>query len=66
MNVVDNGFYALQNALSLTSFLFILLAFNPWVALALCAAAVPAFIVQTRFSRLEFRLQTWRAPETRE
>ncbi len=66
MNVVDNGFYALQNALSLISFLVILLAFNPWVALALCAAGIPAFIVQTRFSRLEFRLQTWRAPETRE
>lgn len=66
MAVVDNGFYALQNALSLFSFLAILLTFNPWVALALCAAGVPAFIVQTRYSRLEFRLQTWRAPETRE
>ncbi len=66
MAVVDNGFYALQNALSLASFLTILLVFNPWVALALCAAGIPAFIVQTRYSRLEFRLQTWRAPETRE
>lgn len=66
MAVVDNGFYALQNALSLLSFLAILLAFNPWVALALCAAGVPAFVVQTRYSRLNFRLQTWRAPETRE
>lgn len=66
MSIVDNGFYAAQNALSLLSFLVILLAFNPWVALALCAAAVPAFIVQTRYSRIEFRLQTWRAPETRE
>ena len=66
MAVVDNGFYALQNALSLVSFLVILLAFNPWVALALCAAGIPSFIVQTRYSRLEFRLQTWRAPETRE
>ncbi len=66
MAVVDNGFFALQNALSLVSFLAILLVFNPWVALALCAAGIPAFIVQTRYSRLEFRLQTWRAPETRE
>jgi ATP-binding cassette subfamily B protein len=66
MAVVDNGFYALQNGLSLASFLVILLAFNPWVALALCAAGIPAFVVQTRFSRLTFRLQTWRAPETRE
>jgi ATP-binding cassette subfamily B protein len=66
MAVVDNGFYALQNALSLVSFLAILLIFNPWVALALCAAGIPAFVVQTRYSRLTFRLQTWRAPETRE
>jgi len=66
MAVVDNGFYALQNGLSLASFLVILFAFNPWVALALCAAGIPAFVVQTRFSRLTFRLQTWRAPETRE
>jgi ATP-binding cassette subfamily B protein len=66
MAVVDNGFYALQNALSLISFMAILLVFNPWVALALCAAGIPAFIVQTRYSRMTFRLQTWRAPETRE
>jgi ATP-binding cassette subfamily B protein len=66
MAVVDNGFSALQNGLSLASFLVILFAFNPWVALALCAAGIPAFVVQTRFSRLTFRLQTWRAPETRE
>jgi ATP-binding cassette subfamily B protein len=66
MAVVDNGFSALQNGLSLVSFLAILLLFNPWVALALCAAGIPAFVVQTRFSRLTFRLQTWRAPETRE
>src|SRR6185312_10877338 len=66
MAVVDNGFYAAQNALSLISFLAILLVFNPWVALALCAAGVPAFIVQTRYSGQTFRLQTWRAPETRE
>ncbi len=63
---VRHGFFALQNALTLCSIVAILVAFNPWIALALCAAAVPTFIVQTRYSRLMFRLQTWRAPETRE
>ncbi len=63
---VRHGFFALQNALTLASIAAILLAFNPWIALALCAAAVPTFVVQTRYSRLMFRLQTWRAPETRE
>ena len=63
MAIVNDGFYALQNALSLIlARLAILLVFNPWIALALCAAAIPTFIVQTRYSRDNFRLQTWRAP----
>ena len=66
MAIVNDGFFALQNALSLISFMAILLVFNPWIALVLCAAAIPTFIVQTRYSRDNFRLQTWRAPETRE
>jgi ATP-binding cassette subfamily B protein len=66
MAIVNDGFFAVQNALSLISFMAILLVFNPWIALILCAAAIPTFIVQTRYSRDNFRLQTWRAPETRE
>ena len=66
MAIVNDGFFAVQNALSLISFMAILLVFNPWIALVLCAAAIPTFIVQTRYSRDNFRLQTWRAPETRE
>lgn len=66
MTVVNDGFFAAQNALSLASFMAILLVFNPWIALVLCAAAIPTFVVQTRYSRDNFRLQTWRAPETRE
>jgi ATP-binding cassette subfamily B protein len=66
MAIVNDGFFALQNALSLISFMAILLVFNPWIALVLCAAAIPTFVVQTRYGRDNFRLQTWRAPETRE
>ena len=66
MAIVNDGFFAVQNALSLISFMAILLVFNPWIALVLCAAAIPTFVVQTRYSRDNFRLQTWRAPETRE
>ena len=66
MAIVNDGFFALQNALSLASFLAILLVFNPWIALVLCAAGIPTFIIQTRYGRDNFRLQTWRAPETRE
>ena len=66
MAIVNDGFFALQNALSLISFLAILLVFNPWIALVLCAAGIPTFVIQTRYGRDNFRLQTWRAPETRE
>lgn len=66
MAIVTDGFQAAQNVLTLGSFLVILLAFNPYIALLLCGAAIPTFLVQTRYSRLSFRLQTWRAPETRE
>ena len=66
MAIVTDGFQAAQNVLTLASFLIILLAFNPLIALLLCGAAIPTFLVQTRYSRIIFRLQTWRAPETRE
>ena len=35
------------------------------IAIVLVVAAVPAFIVETRFSKDAFRLFRWRSPETR-
>lgn len=64
--VVNSGFLFIQNFLSLGSFLVVLLAFSPWLAGLLFAAGIPAFLVQCRYSSLSFRLETWRAPETRE
>ena len=66
MGLVTGGFLLVQNVLTLASMLALLLAFNPWIAILLFAAAVPVFIVQSRYSELTFRLQTWRTPETRE
>ena len=43
----------------------LLLAFNPLVGLMLVCATIPSFIAQTRYSKLHFRLLTWRAPEAR-
>ncbi len=65
MALVNGGFLLVQNLLTLASFLVLLLAFNPWVALILFGAAIPAFVVQCRYSQLNFRLETWRTPETR-
>ncbi|MDD5303902.1 MAG: hypothetical protein PHS14_12450 [Elusimicrobia bacterium] len=65
MALVNGGFLLVQNLLTLASFLALLLAFNPWVALILFGAAIPAFVVQCGYSQLNFRLETWRTPETR-
>lgn len=65
MGLVRSSFLIAQNALTLISFAAVLFAFNVWVALLLFAATIPAFVVQTRYSGLQFRLETWRTPETR-
>ena len=44
MALVRGGFLLLQNLLTLASFVTVLLAFNPWIALVLFGAAIPAFV----------------------
>jgi ATP-binding cassette subfamily B protein len=65
MALVRGGFQICQNLLTLASFVTVLVAFSPWVAVVLFGAAVPAFIVHCQFSQLKFRLESWRTPETR-
>ncbi|MBI4424086.1 MAG: ABC transporter ATP-binding protein, partial [Elusimicrobia bacterium] len=65
MGVVHAAFLIVQNALTLLSFIAVLLSFNAWVAVGLLAAAIPAFVVRCRYSALSFRLESWRTPETR-
>ncbi len=65
LTIINTGFLAIQNVITLLSFAVILLAFNPLIALLLFGATIPSFIAQTRYSSLYFRLLTWRAPEFR-
>ena len=65
MAIVNAVFQVTESSITLTSFLALLIAFSPWVALLLFGAALPAFVIQNRYSTLNFRLQTWKAPETR-
>jgi ATP-binding cassette subfamily B protein len=58
-------FLIFGNVITLGSFLALLLSFSPWVALLLFGATLPAFVAQTRYSELNFRLQSWKAPESR-
>lgn len=65
LTIINAGFLVLQNIVTLISFAFILLAFNPLIALILFGATMPSFLAQTKYSSLYFRLLTWRAPEFR-
>ena len=66
LQIVNDSFYLIQNGLTLLSFFVLLLRFSPWLALILFAATLPAFMAQSRYAELNFRVLTWRAPEFRQ
>jgi len=65
LQIMNNGFYIVQNVITLISFGAILLTFNIWLTLILFGATIPAFIAQSKYAQLNFRLLSWRAPEAR-
>ncbi|HTP08178.1 MAG TPA: ABC transporter ATP-binding protein [Anaerolineae bacterium] len=65
LQIMNNGFYIVQNIITLVSFGAILLTFNIWLTLILFGATIPAFIAQSKYAELNFRLLSWRAPEAR-
>ncbi|MEM9057322.1 MAG: ABC transporter ATP-binding protein, partial [Pseudomonadota bacterium] len=62
---VNGTFGLIQNALSLTSYAVLLVAFSPWAMAVLVIAGLPSFVAEARFSGEAFRLFRWRSPETR-
>jgi ABC-type multidrug transport system fused ATPase/permease subunit len=66
LSLVMRTFGLLQNGLSMFSYGALLLSFSGWAVLVLVVAAVPVFVVETRFSGEAFRLFRWRTPEARE
>jgi ATP-binding cassette subfamily B protein len=65
LQIANGSFFLLQNVLTLLSFGALLFRFSPWLALILFIATLPAFIAQSRFAELSFRVLSWRAPESR-
>ena len=65
LGIINGGFLVVQNVITLLSFAVALLAFNPLIALLLFIATIPSFIAQNKYSKIQFRLLTWRAPESR-
>lgn len=65
LEIMNSGFYLIQNVITLLSFSALLIRFSPWLAFILFAATIPAFIAQSQYAELTFRVLTWRAPEWR-
>lgn len=65
LQIVNGGFYLAQNAITLLSFAGLLFLFSPWLAALLFVATLPAFIAQSKYAELNFRVLSWRAPEAR-
>ncbi|RYE94742.1 MAG: ABC transporter ATP-binding protein [Myxococcales bacterium] len=65
IGVVGDAFQIGQNALALLGYAGLLLGLGPWALGGLFLASIPATVAEARFSAQQFRLRSWRAPETR-
>jgi ATP-binding cassette subfamily B protein len=65
LSVVTELFRLLQHGLQLTGVVALLVAYSPWVVLALGCAALPAALSEMRFSGVAFRVRNWRSPDAR-
>src|SRR6185369_15155723 len=66
LSLVMATFAVVQHAIALATYGALLVAFSPLAVALLAAAAVPAFLVESKFSGEAFRLFRWRTPETRQ
>lgn len=65
LSVVTETFGIIQNAITLIGYAALLYRFNALALVGLVIAAIPATIVEMRFSSTAFRIRNWRSPETR-
>ena len=65
ISVVNESFQLIQNTLTLAGYILLLVRFSGWAVLGLIIAAVPATLVEMRFSTAAFRLRNWRSPDAR-
>lgn len=65
LSLVVRTFQLAKDGVSLVAYGGLLFDLSPWAVLVLFVAALPAFLVETKFSTEAFRLFSWRAPEAR-
>lgn len=66
LSVVNKTFSIIQSIISLVAYGALLLNFSYLSVIILILASIPAFIAETKFSNMAFRLFSWRTPEARE
>ncbi|MEM9927403.1 MAG: ABC transporter ATP-binding protein [Cyanobacteria bacterium P01_D01_bin.50] len=66
LSLVNRTFGLVQSALSLITYGALLINFSLWAVVILILAAIPAFVAETRFAGVAFRLFRYRAPESRQ
>ncbi len=65
LSVITETFQLVQNVITLAGYVALLVRFSGLAVVGLVAAAVPATIVEMKFSATAFRLRNWRSPEAR-
>ncbi len=65
MQIVSESFAIVQNAITLISMIVLLLRFEWWVFVVVLITTLPGLVVEIKYSRERFRLQTWRSPTVR-
>ena len=65
ISVISELFQLIQNSITLTGYIALLLSFSGWVVLGLLVAGIPATIVEMKFSGTAFRLRNWRSQDAR-
>jgi ATP-binding cassette, subfamily B, bacterial len=65
MAILETSFLLIQNAITLLSFIVILISFSPLIALILIVATIPALMAQMRYSNMYHTYRTGHTPESR-
>ena len=65
LSLLSENLHIIRQALTLAGYAGLLIAFQWWMFLVVLVAAVPAFVSETRFSTMAFRMRNWRSPDAR-
>jgi ATP-binding cassette, subfamily B, bacterial len=65
VSMVTDTLQLIQNALTLLGYVALLSSFSGWAVVGLALAAVPATLVEMKFSNVAFRLRNWRSADSR-